>query len=147
MHSLDAPAWIPFRPSAPISFMKRFWGDPKEQYARSSLLPKGQNGKMPKKELGDEGKLVELEPDKYTTKNLMESILNGTTLSNGYQAPPYGYFHTFPNFQFMLSIFETSIFIMKIYVKPIYLSVIISLTFHIIPCSENKKILFDYPVF
>ena len=68
-----------------FDFMNRFWGGPRELYARSSLLPKGKNGKKPKKELGADGKLVEPEPDKFATKDLAESILNGTTLSNGFQ--------------------------------------------------------------
>ena len=68
-----------------FDFMNRFWGGPRELYARYSLLPKGKNGKKPKKELGADGKLVEPEPDKFATKDLAESILNGTTLSNGFQ--------------------------------------------------------------
>ena len=67
------------------SALDRFWGGPKEHYTRSFLLPKGKNGKKPKKELGADGKLVEPDPDKYATKDLAQSILNGTTLSNGYQ--------------------------------------------------------------
>ena len=35
--------------------------------------------------MGADGKLVEPEPDKYATKDLAESILNGISLSNGYQ--------------------------------------------------------------
>ena len=68
-----------------FDFMDRFWGGSREHYTRSSLLPKGKNGKKPKKELGADGKLVEPEPDKYATKDLAESILNGISLSNGYQ--------------------------------------------------------------
>ena len=68
-----------------FDFMNRFWNGPREHYARTSLLPKGMNGKKPKKELGADGKLAEPEPDKYATKDLAESILNGTSLSNGYQ--------------------------------------------------------------
>ena len=51
-------------------FMSRFWYGPREQYARSSLLPKGKNGKKTKKELGADSKLVEPDPDKYATKDL-----------------------------------------------------------------------------
>lgn len=68
-----------------FDFMNRFWNKPREQYARSSLLPKGKNGKKSKKELGADGKLVEPEPNKYATKNLAESILNRAALSNSYQ--------------------------------------------------------------
>lgn len=41
------------------SALDRFWGGPREHYTRSFLLPKGRNGKKPKKELGADGKLVE----------------------------------------------------------------------------------------
>lgn len=70
---LDTPAWIPFHLSALISIL---WSDLREQYARSSLLPKWKYGKKPKKELGADGKLAEPEPDKYAARNLVESILN-----------------------------------------------------------------------
>lgn len=43
------------------------------------------NGKKPKKELGSDGKLVEPEPEKYVTKDMVECILNGKPLSNDYQ--------------------------------------------------------------
>lgn len=57
--------------------MDRFWGAP-----QGALLHKVKNGK---KELGADSKLVEPTPDKYATKNLTQSILNGAALSNGYQ--------------------------------------------------------------
>lgn len=35
-----------------FDFMNRFWNGPRKHYARTSLLPKGMNGKKPKKGIG-----------------------------------------------------------------------------------------------
>lgn len=68
-----------------FDFMDRFWKGSQEQYGRYVLLPKGKNGKKPKKELGPDGKLIEPEPEKYATKDMVKSIFNGKPLSNDHQ--------------------------------------------------------------
>lgn len=53
-----------------FDFVNHFRIRPREQYARSALLPKGKNVNKRKKELGTDGKHVEAKPDKYATKNV-----------------------------------------------------------------------------
>lgn len=63
-------------------FMDRFWGDPRENYKRSALLPAGKNSKKPEKEIGADGKLADPEPLKYSTKELVDKICSGQALTD-----------------------------------------------------------------
>lgn len=65
--------------------MDRLWKGSRENYSRSCLLPSGKNGKKPKAEIGPDGKLIEPEPQKYATKEMVERILDGQPLSDDYQ--------------------------------------------------------------
>ena len=61
--------------------MNRLWDGSRDSYKNSSLLPAFKNGKKPKKNIGPDGKLVEPEPDKHSTKQLVAQILSGDSLS------------------------------------------------------------------
>lgn len=62
-------------------FMNRLWKGSREYYSRSCLLPSGKNGKKPKAEIGADAKLIEPEPQKYATKELVERIFDGQPIS------------------------------------------------------------------
>ena len=62
--------------------MNRLWREPRLKYGRFSAFPPDKNGKKPKKVIGSDGKLIEPEPDVYSTKILEKKILNGEPLSN-----------------------------------------------------------------
>ena len=64
-----------------FDFMNRLWDGSRESYSRSSLLPALKNGKKPKKVIGPDGKLMEPEPEKHSTKKLVSQILSGDSLS------------------------------------------------------------------
>ena len=66
-------------------FMDRLWGGSRDRYKRCCLLPAGKNGKKPKKEIGPDGKLVEPEPDKFLTRDMVNQIFAGKPLSDGSQ--------------------------------------------------------------
>lgn len=68
-----------------FDFMNRLWKGPRENYSRSCLLPKGKNGKKPKKIIGTDGKLVEPEPEKFLTRDMVDRIFDGMQLSDGSQ--------------------------------------------------------------
>lgn len=63
-------------------FMDRFWKGGRENYGRNALLPPGRNSKKPKKEIGSDGKLVEQEPTKYSTRELVDKIFSGQELTD-----------------------------------------------------------------
>ena len=63
-------------------FMDRFWKGSRENYGRNALLPPGRNSKKPKKEIGSDGKLVEQEPAKYSTRELVDKIFTGQELTD-----------------------------------------------------------------
>lgn len=62
-------------------FMRRLWKGDRKCYSRSFLLPSGKNGKKPKADIGSDGKLADPEPQKYSTKELVERIFHGQPLS------------------------------------------------------------------
>lgn len=66
-------------------FMNRLWNSPRDNYSRTCLLPENKNGKKPKKVIGPDGKLIEPEPDTYSTKDMVERIFHGEPLSDGKQ--------------------------------------------------------------
>lgn len=66
-------------------FMNRLWNSPRDNYSRTCLLPENKNGKKPKKVIGPDGKLIEPEPDTYATKDMVERIFHGESLSDGKQ--------------------------------------------------------------
>ena len=66
-------------------FMNRLWNSPRDNYSRTCLLPENKNGKKPKKVLGPDGKLIEPEPDTYATKDMVDRIFHGESLSDGKQ--------------------------------------------------------------
>ena len=74
-------------------FMNRLWGESRECYSRSFILPAGKNGKKPKKILGSDGKLVEPEADIFSTKIFVEKIISGEKLSNGSAAALHDIFY------------------------------------------------------
>ena len=63
-------------------FMNRLWKENRLKYSRFSLFPPGKNGKKPKKVIGPDGKLVEPEPDKNSTRLLEQKIISGMPLSS-----------------------------------------------------------------
>ena len=66
-------------------FMNRLWNASRDNYSRTCLLSKDKNGKKPKKVIGPDGKLIEPEPDTYATKDMVERIFHGESLSDGKQ--------------------------------------------------------------
>lgn len=66
-------------------FMNRLWNASCDNYSRTCLLTKNMNGKKPKKVIGPDGKLIEPEPDTYATRDMVERIFHGESLSNGKQ--------------------------------------------------------------
>ncbi len=66
-----------------FDFADRFWGDSRDCYSRSYILPAGKNGKKPKKEFGPDGKLIEPEPNHYSTEEFGEKLIQGEELSKG----------------------------------------------------------------
>ena len=67
-------------------FMDRLWAGSLAHYSRSFLLPAGKNGKKPKKQIGPDGKLIEPEPDLYSTKLLADQLLAGEKIADGSQS-------------------------------------------------------------
>lgn len=65
-----------------FDFMNRFWKGSRLKYSRFSCLPPDKNGKKPKKVIGPDGKLVEPEPEKHSTRILEQKILSGQSISN-----------------------------------------------------------------
>ena len=66
-------------------FMNRLWNASRDNYSRTCLLSKNKNGRKPKKVIGPDGKLIEPEPDTYATRDMVERIFNGESLSDGKQ--------------------------------------------------------------
>lgn len=65
-------------------FINRLWKASKNKYSISNLLPAGKNGKKPKKEIGNDGKLIE--DPKYKTQDFVDKILSDTPLSDNPEA-------------------------------------------------------------
>ena len=63
-------------------FMNRLWCGSRKKYSRSFLLPAGKNGRKPKKEIGDDEKLVDPEPEKYSTRDFADKIMAGIETSS-----------------------------------------------------------------
>lgn len=63
-------------------FMNRLWNASRDDYSRTCLLTKNKNGKKPKKVIGSDGKLIEPEPDTYATRDMVERIFHGESLSD-----------------------------------------------------------------
>lgn len=62
--------------------MNRFWKGSRDNYGRNKLLPPGRNSSKPKKDIGADGKLVEQEPAKYSTREMVDKIVSGQQLSD-----------------------------------------------------------------
>lgn len=66
-------------------FMNRLWNASRDDYSRTCLLTKNKNDKKPKKVTDPDGKLFEPEPDTYATRDMVERIFHGESLSDGKQ--------------------------------------------------------------
>ena len=62
-------------PGSYYDFMDRCWQGSREQYARDFPLPAGKNGKKPKKQIGDNGTIIE--DASFAAKPLAKALMNG----------------------------------------------------------------------
>ena len=74
-------------------FMHRLWGASRDAYTRDALLPKGKNGKKPKKEIGEDGKLKESESESPSTVTLKNKIVAGEALSQNPESRLQDFFY------------------------------------------------------
>lgn len=73
-------------------------GGDRSCYKRTAFLPADKNGKKPKKVIGEDGKLIEPEPDKYATRALADRILAGEDVTDSQQGAIQDIFYLAPSF-------------------------------------------------
>ena len=61
-------------------FMNRCWQGDRSKYSRNYAMPAGKNGKKPKKNIGDDGKLEE--ESSYKTKPLSDDLIAGKPITD-----------------------------------------------------------------